>query len=318
MPFELPPEALRRLRQIELAADTAQQGANYAVARIGDIDRALGNDPSKRDQLADEREELIASRISHQTRYKALAGLLGHIRPWLQQMQMEPRPVTLAPLVIPKRKRGETYAAAIDRLRLEITEIKKKQAVVFSAPIPRETLKERAAALVSSISTSMSPALGVADGRIQIDFKLAALFGDVTGGLTPNHVFAMMCWLAPAQMVARLSQQVDDMNYPTSTMDEGLRKQKLRELHVELLDLEIEEEALVRDAHQEGIVSITRRPDASPLVVLGLTWAKSSGPKANGHAITASRPASPDDVAAETSKRERVRLKDKAQDVSAS
>jgi hypothetical protein len=179
---------------------------------------------------------------------------------------------------------GETPEAAVARIRSHIREIERERAAVLSAPVNAFVAKERARRHVDALVRAGAPkvaALLTPSGE-GFAWPKAALrpqpvsrpavnsLGDRFvadgGSAAPPDLIdaaALTAWIDPDRLLQRLYAEID-ASAPAGSLGDDEREARAAALAEARLDLERQEERLV-----DGTV-IERRPDASPLAVLGV------------------------------------------------
>jgi hypothetical protein len=190
-----------------------------------------------------------------------------------------PRGIQLEPhkrLVIrDEYKNAESIENAVADLREKLVELKAQlQRAQRAIPKIEEAYREadtRAAALVER----GRPQLGIPDGKsLTIKFATESKFGS---GIA-NDAVAVLAWLDPERMRARLRAEVDALygrfaktNTPILSADE--RVQTIQSLRDDILQCERNEENAIAVAEEMSLF-IPRREDADPLAVLSIEIVK--------------------------------------------
>ena len=90
--------------------------------------------------------------------------------------------------------------------------------------------------------------------------------------VTTPDTLALIAWLAKDELIAALSAEIDARADDGAALTDEQRGERLAEIEIDMLAAERDEEALVEMAHRAG-TPVDRRPDASPLAVLGVALA---------------------------------------------
>lgn len=179
----------------------------------------------------------------------------------------------------PKLRRGESNTQAVQRVRAELEALAAERAAVLSAPIPSATAKSQLRAEVETLA---------ARGRPDVSALLAGRGGIGWPGLdaapypTPAAVFgrgqaetpmldgaAILAWMARDEIIERLEAAIDAHADDERALTDEQRTERLAEIARRELEAERAEEFYITQAETDCVV-IERRPDASPLAVLGV------------------------------------------------
>jgi len=115
--------------------------------------------------------------------------------------------------------------------------------------------------------------LGISGRPEGPDLRLPVAFASASGGTTIFDGPAMLAWMFRDQLKAAARAEIEARHKPERALTNVERIQKLDALKAELMDLERREESLIELCEAAGF-NIARRPDASPLAVLGLARAE--------------------------------------------
>jgi hypothetical protein len=253
----LPDHAAARLGELQLQRDAALDSANGARQRLNALPR--DSDQRLRDALAAECDK-------QQQRFNLLSRLLSATQQWLTELH--PGVVLeIAPPVDAELKPGETLGAAIEALRTGIASTKQHLAAVRSAPLPLADQKRLAAEFIERAARTAKPTVAVVRDQLTVRWR-----DDVIAGR--EDLLATLAWLAPQAVLAAIEKEIDQQQpVRTDAMPRLERVKRTTELQEQLLQLEQREEALIVHAAGDGL-EILRRPDASPLAVLGVVIAQ--------------------------------------------
>jgi hypothetical protein len=166
--------------------------------------------------------------------------------------------VEIAPTVVVKPKRGETIVAAVERVRQQIADLTSQLDDLRAAPLTRTELRKRAAALVDELAERGRPIAHVERGEFSVQWRrtLSAI-----PGMTPTDAVALLAWIDPDTLVARLMGEIPD----APGVSAAERERREPELEAQILALERVEEALI-----EKTTEVARRPNANPAAILGV------------------------------------------------
>jgi hypothetical protein len=306
----LPPEVGRRLQILRDGVRDASaftSGLAYraiqlndtrrdASARLASFKKLRGVDDSHPEVIAltatiaevdEERGRLDERLTSHNATTAPRAQLLRNVEDWLRVNST--RYDFAQATVQAKAQKGETPAAAVDRLRRRIRELTAEQNRVESAIYPLATAVQVAKDFISArarppvASSCLEHAGPLLDdgGRLieqAIVFPKMQLHAGVATAQGPgvaikdveDHI-GFLCWLMPDLIVATITEELlrpesDDAN----ALDHNQRRTKLATIAQDRLLLEAEEVELMFAALTAGVV-IEPRGDCSPQAFLGVT-----------------------------------------------
>lgn len=163
-----------------------------------------------------------------------------------------------------KRKNGSDVGKPVEKVRNQLVPLAEETEQVAKAPATKAEREARVDAIIDYKAKSWEPTVGVLASPTGPN---PATF-DVSG-VTRDGLEALVCALWPDRvrelLLERAAKHLGER--PTLTAEE--RAAKLGELERRRIELEREEERLIRQAEAEGR-DIPRRGDADPAVVLGL------------------------------------------------
>jgi hypothetical protein len=174
------------------------------------------------------------------------------------------RPVT----VTAQPREGEDLKAAILRVRSQINNNNSEITRLRTAPCTADEIRAAAIPKVEQMAAQGAPHIASANGTVEIRFPDEPQFADPGAVMSAPSGSAskMLAWLFPEQMLARMTDGLDDV---VGGVSKAEREARSTELNAEVRELEHEEEALVCMALEAGL-DVHRRPTASPLALLGL------------------------------------------------
>lgn len=268
---KIPSNAQAKFIRLAEQEQQAQLLASAIVRQIGELDRAIGNlenSASSGDRLQALRRERAFHQntlSTHQQRHRELGGLNTNIRNYLERLPpevdiSESKPVKL------KVKDGEDYLEAVARIRADVLGLISERSRIQRADITRDEKKAKLKEWIARQQERAGLFIRWENGRPIVKFS-----ANIEGAHTAvPDVAAMMAWLHPKAMETRLLAMLDASPEPGFTISTEDREQRLKELGRELLILERQEEAII-SAAAEKQQTISRRPNADPRAVLGLT-----------------------------------------------
>ncbi|MGJ5180393.1 hypothetical protein ACQR16_24495 [Bradyrhizobium oligotrophicum] len=200
-------------------------------------------------------------------------------------------------------KKGETVAAALDRIRRRLRELDADEHRVKSAPIPAAYAKAQARAAIEQLAERGTPdvsALVEAGHAIGWPLTmqrlgLAAIVGKTGDQIVGNAMgevidtAALFVWLHRDALVARLEREIDAITDDVAALSPQDRERKLSEIAQDKLAIERSEASLVWSLQRDGL-PVEHRTDADPRAVLGVELqviAKPEGSKPLGMAAKA-------------------------------
>jgi hypothetical protein len=249
MPTALPLAARTRLSELQLARVSAEDAARSAGNRLSALPRDA--DHPMRERLADERDR-------HNHRHARLSQLVSRLQQWIAE-QRDGVALELAPPL--SVGDDEKLSAAIVAVRTEIASLQQQLATVRRAPLPPAEQRRLVDAYVSELFGRGRPTVAVVGDRLRVSHR-----GDMVAA---EDVLSLMTWVAPEQVQEALEGELRRLPQRADAMTADERERRTAEIERQLLDLERREEALVLRAAGDGL-EVLRRPDASPLAVLGV------------------------------------------------
>lgn len=182
-----------------------------------------------------------------------------------------------------KLARSETWADAVDRLRLKIADVKKQIDITQLAPVPSAENISRVRTIVDNMAAAGRPdifAMVEGNGGVRwptID-AAAEVHAVTTGGhtsigrahLQTIDVTGLMAYLFRDKLIEALEAEVLAMSDDGKALSAADKRKRIEELQAQCLDLEFQEESVIEAAEGVGIV-IPRRDDVDPRAVLGIT-----------------------------------------------
>jgi hypothetical protein len=156
---------------------------------------------------------------------------------------------------------GETFEAAIARVRGEIYRRGAEMRTIHDAPRPAKEVKAALIAAIDGLAAQGRPTINLSAGHVGINWPDAGGFGP---GAPALSVSRMLSWLLYDQMVAAITRGIGEL--PDGIPLEG-RAERVAGIARRIRRLEFEEEALVEHAAADG-VAIDRRGGVPPEVIL--------------------------------------------------
>jgi hypothetical protein len=253
---ELPECASAVLADLQAARDSALDSSRSAQQRLNQLDDA-DTDPRLRDRVA-------AEQSRHTLRHNQLHRLVSAINQYLFNLRLAPGFV-LAPAPPLDINSRSTPANAVAGMREDIANVNREMAAVRAAPLKRNSQREAVAMHLSNLARRVRP-------RISFDARGVARIGWAEDMVfDKNDILGVVCWaLGPEGLKRFLAAfELDTGPEPEGALSPEEREQQLSRLATTLLTLERQEEFHINRAAADGM-EILRRPDASPLAVLGI------------------------------------------------
>ncbi|WP_133239337.1 hypothetical protein [Microvirga sp. KLBC 81] len=265
-------------QQIDSHIKRLTMGAGAGGFQIAPDHPTVTAEQAKAARIGDEMVRLNSLYDARSSRWQDLARLVSGLDAWVKGQGGRELVAHVAP--VPKLQRGETPSDAVERCRRRLRELHADLARVEAAPIPSAQAKEAAQREVARLAAQGCPNVGaLVEAGAKIEWPMSradvAMWAD---GKPSPHVplvrtvdpLALAAWLNPSAMTAALEREIDELADDAAALTDEARAAKRAEVLADLLAVERDEEAFIIMAAASGI-EIMRRPDASPLAVLGLS-----------------------------------------------
>jgi hypothetical protein len=206
---------------------------------------------------------LSAKQVEQQVRHREASQLAAQLSHWLKNL---PKGVVLEDARHPKPKYKGSALEAIDRVRSEIKSIQKDiNDVQRAVPTPDE-IKFAAREFVRASAERARPRISATQhGKFDVSF------GVLNFSERAVQPFEIACWLHPEAVIAKLESDIDAMPPSPLALSEKDKSSRLADLSFKIEQLQRDEEMLIEIASTSGN-TISRRPTASPLAVLGVSF----------------------------------------------
>ncbi|MGY4176778.1 cell division septum initiation protein DivIVA [Bradyrhizobium sp. USDA 4518] len=237
------------------------------VDRISDTEQAIGYNPADDDRLRALRRELMTLRTSHQQhqeRHRELADLNARLRQYLERLPANVQLAEAKPARL-KLQDGESYPAAIERVRREITGIVSERIRIEQSGPPRSEVKRRVKEWIERRGRLARPSVTATHDSFSVQFQ--TYLDNATAPIL--DMAAAFAWFDPDGFERKINELIDGMPEPRLALTASEKSERLRDLKQRLYELERVEEQILTAAEEENQL-IPRRPTASPNAVLGI------------------------------------------------
>lgn len=260
--MNIPPIAQAKLRAFEAAARGWKSVSDGTMLQINELHKELHYKPDNpaRPEIEAEIARLEPILAQQQARYMRDAQLVARLGDWLHASSRTE--LVDARQSKPSRKKGETAAQSVARIRQEIADHQAEIVKVNSALPPVAELRKQARDFVRGLAIRGKPSIVTGYDKFKVTFA--------TGADTPMmNVAYMLAWFDEAALVKRFEAEIDQMPKPALALTATERSERWAQLKDELAALERSEEKMIAAAAEEG-TEILRRIDADPQAVLGV------------------------------------------------
>ena len=256
--MELPPSVKRKVADFEQAIDDAVALVESAKAAISVADRRKAELMNRRDAspyegadddiaaLDDEMDRLRKMLRARVLKRDNDQQVFSQLRGWLARQS-----ATFETVPAPERP-----DATVEWVRREIAELKMALQVLRAAPLPAAELRAKAREYIDALAQRGRPTLRTEAGAFQIAWRRE---GSTIPAMTPEDVAATLAWLHHDALLAAVEREIGD----TAGVGAVDRVSQEAALLASILEAERVEEGLIT-------ADVARRPDASPLAILGI------------------------------------------------
>lgn len=265
---KLPKAAQLKILRLVDAEQQAQALISSTVRRIGELERIIMNNPDgdREDTLRDEIALLHRKRDEHTDRHRSCCDVNAAIRRYLGMLPANAI-LSDAKRTKVRPKAGESFADAVDRVRRDIGNLVAEKFRVEQAGLPKEEIRAKARDWISRHAEIARPRITATHTEFAISFDV----GDQRAFVPMPDIAAIMAFLYPEQLTKRIDEAIEQMPKPRLALSAEQKAKRLREIKDLLYEREIEEEALISLAEEQG-QTIDRRPTADPRTILGLVF----------------------------------------------
>lgn len=251
--------AQRQFREFE-------QGVAQMPARNVDgawYERARAERQAAVDSAKTELDAQKARQDRHQAR---LSPIPERLTDWLRALGSNRKIEPADKLPAPKLGKSETIAAAVERVRDELAQLRADLKATVDAPVTVAAAKAAMVAEIDKLAKRGAPILlHTAEKGLPVQFR--ALRGDISN--IPDAL-GFIAWMFRDQVIERFSQEIEELADEDAALTDAERARRERSLLERMLNTERQEEALIELAESQGL-EIIRRENADPRAVLGLS-----------------------------------------------
>ncbi len=267
-------ETLRVLEQQTIVAHDGLEGAKRSrnETRQAQLEAEIEGVMRQRQELA----PVLATRNGQAAQ---LLAIHTRLRGWAEKLPPGTRLMAAAEVEIGSKP---VTADRIEAVRDEIVKVENDRQAVESARPAAAELKEKIRASVKALVASgrARPNLtAFLSGKGPIEGPRIDAWYETVGSfkfLGHSDVLALLAWLDPDALAARLCAEVDESRQdPAAELTSDEKAKRLRSLDQTLLMLERQDEALVLAARGLG-QTFAHRPNVSPLALLGIAFGEKS------------------------------------------
>jgi hypothetical protein len=261
--MSLTARATIKLRALQDAEDDAHTVLLGVQRRLSEISQAAGYGAGDTANLEHEAARLSGRVAELQGKHQHLANLSGQIRHWLTKIGAN-RATEDAKLPKVKLAKGETHTDMVNRIRDDIASALKERLNVQQAGLPIEEMRAQVRKWISEQARKGRPRVIASHDGFRVEFD------DGRGFVPGGDWGAVLCWLFEEGMTEELEKIVEAMPAPPLALTPSEKAERLAANKVRLLELERQEEAVIDAAARDGL-DISRRPNADPAAILGVT-----------------------------------------------
>ncbi|MDA9521299.1 hypothetical protein XI06_13185 [Bradyrhizobium sp. CCBAU 11434] len=260
----LPPKAHLKILALEDSEQAALTLASSTTRRISELRSALGLNPNSpnADAMRLEVERLELLQRKHQDQHRQRADLNNRVRRYLSTLPARAHLADARPARI-KLKDGETFLAAIERIRTQIAHLASDRLNVEQSGLPVSEMKAQAKKWITESAIRGRPTIKASHDRFEV------IFVDPAAYSMHLDVPSLLAWFDPQGMELKLNELIDAMPAPKLALTPSEKIERLRKIADDVLDQERLEEAIIVLAEETG-QHVPRRPNCDPRALLGL------------------------------------------------
>ncbi|MBB4391762.1 hypothetical protein [Bradyrhizobium sp. ERR14] len=258
----LPPKAHLKILALEDGEQAALTLASSTTRKISELQLALNLNPNSpnADAMRLEVERLELLQRKYQDQHRQRADLNSRVKRYLSLLPASAHLADARPTRI-KLKDGETFLAAVERIRAEIARLASDRLNVEQCALPASEMKAQAKKWITESAIKGRPTIKASHERFEVTF------------LDPNaysvhfDVPSLLAWFDPEGMELKINELIDAMPIPKLALTPSEKTQRLRKIADDVLELERLEEALIVAAEETG-QHVPRRPNCDPRALL--------------------------------------------------
>lgn len=262
----LPPKAAKNFMALRIEAEDTEALLSSSMKRIASLRNALKFNSPEAANIEHEVARLEGNAADYQSKYNAMVQLITQITTaWPPTLKPDMVLADIEKQVEFVPRDNEPVIAAVTRLRSEIVALDNKLRRTNRAEPTRIEKKEAAKHWLDDLAKRTQPKITAnKHGKFAVDFSDASSF------TTKFDVSAALAYLDSEKFLKKLYAAIDAAPEPELALTAKDKAARVAEIRAQMLELEFQEQAAIDFAAREGI-SITRRPFANILAVLGLT-----------------------------------------------
>ncbi|MHC2415869.1 hypothetical protein ACVJGC_008460 [Bradyrhizobium diazoefficiens] len=263
---KLPKAAQLKILRLEDAEQQAQTLISSTVRRIGELERVIMNNPDgdRGDAVREEIALLRERKDEHTDRHRSCCDVNAAIRRYLGML---PAGAVLsdAKKIKVRPRGGESFVAAVDRVRHDIANLVSERFQVQQCGLPVEEIRAKAREWIARHGQTARPRITATHNEFAISFEVY----DEKASVPMPDIAAIMAFLYPEKLTKRIDEAIEQMPKPRLSLSAEQKAKRLREIKDLLYEREAEEEALISLAEEQG-QTVDRRPTADPRAILGI------------------------------------------------
>ncbi|SCB51229.1 hypothetical protein GA0061098_1015111 [Bradyrhizobium shewense] len=263
---KLPKAAQLKILRLEDAEQQAQTLISSTVRRIGELERIIMNNPDgdRGDAVREEIALLRERKDEHTDRHRSCCDVNAAIRRYLGMLPAN-AVLSDAKNIKVRPRGGESFVAAVDRVRRDIANLVSERFQVQQCGLPVEEIRAKARDWIARHAQTARPRITATHNEFAISFEVY----DENASVPMPDIAAIMAFLYPEKLTKRIDEAIEQMPKPRLSLSAEQKGKRLREIKDLLYERETEEEALISLAEEQG-QTIDRRPTADPRAILGL------------------------------------------------
>jgi hypothetical protein len=230
--------------------------ANAKEPNTAEYDIAIEHLQGELSRLEGKRAKLEAHRFDSQQLIAQLRSFLEQLPPGMTLARAQQLPAS--------HLNGSRPDSAVAKIRAEITKVQNELHALATAPLPGGELREKARAYVIELAKAGRPQLMAERGEFRIDWPPGS---QMAMGTVGPGAAAIIAAINPDGLYALIEEQINRISGAGLASSE--RPKREAQLRARIADLERQEESIIEKADGDDW-NISRRPQASPWIVLGV------------------------------------------------